>query len=57
MQCLVCVGLGEGDGLGSGDDDGSELGDEPAGVLVTAVGLVPLGAGLAVRAGALSGWR
>jgi hypothetical protein len=51
MQCLVLVGLG--DGLGSGDDeDGCGLGDDPVGVLVTAVGVDSLGAGVAVRVGA-----
>jgi hypothetical protein len=52
MQCLVFDGLG--DGLGSADEDGSGLEDDP-GVLVTAVGVDPVGRGLVVRLGAGSG--
>lgn len=48
MQCLVLVGLGE--GLGSGDEDGSGLGDD-------AVGVAPVGAGLALRVCAPCGCR
>jgi hypothetical protein len=54
MQCLVFDGLG--DGLGSPDDDGAGLEDDPVGVLVPAVGVAPVGRGLAVRLGAGSGW-
>ena len=50
MQCPGFVGLG--DGLGSGDEDGAGLADDPVGVLVMAVGVAPVEAGLAVRAGA-----
>ena len=53
MQCLVFDGLG--DGLGSGDEDGSGLEDDPAGVLVRAVVVAPLGWGVAVRLGPPSG--
>jgi hypothetical protein len=47
MQCLDFDGLG--DGLGSRDVDRPGLGDDPAGVLVPAVDVAPLGRGLAVR--------
>jgi hypothetical protein len=53
MQCFVFDGLG--DGLGSADEDGSGLEDDPVGVLVPAVGVAPVGRGLAVRLGAGSG--
>jgi hypothetical protein len=51
-QCLVFAGLGE--GLGSGDGEGSWLGDDLLGVLLTAVGVVDA---VAVRVGAPRGCR
>jgi hypothetical protein len=55
MQCFVFDGLG--DGLGSGDEDGSGLEDEPVGVLGAAVGVDPVVCGLALRLSAGSGCR
>jgi hypothetical protein len=51
MQCLLFVGLG------SGDEDGSGLADDPVGVLVAALSVAPGGAGLAVRVCAPCGCR